>query len=176
MDELAIRRQLEADFVQMQSSHERLSSQRGEYVTTAIEIEAVLDEIIADHFLLTASLRDDYLALVAQRLGFDAKIQNLRYILKRRTAMSPQEVNGFTKRLDDVRTFRNACAHVHPTKQPTSSGREVLHLVAYSRQGEPRPHRVDRRSMQKRLDNAHALRLEVAELRLGLLRDNDGAG
>lgn len=122
-----------------------LERERGHYIVRTIAVENLIDTIIADYFNISHQKSELFEGHLLRRLDFSGKISTLIAIMYGRGAEACgqpgalPERRDFTNGLQEMREFRNLCAHARLAKQRADDGELTIEFVTYtSNSGTPR--------------------------------------
>lgn len=156
------RRLTTEEFLRVRRENEQLASQRGAYLQLVIHVESMIDMVIRYHFDLLPERAAEFDSLVLWRLDLSAKVEVLDAIVRNTAVLAElEETRNLTRRLDDMRDFRNMCAHASTRHVATEHGHEILHLTGYSRRGRVKKVRVDEKSMERETEKVRVLLMDM---------------
>lgn len=129
-----------------------LSAQRGEYVALVVSLEGIVDQIIADFFLISDERLDAFEGLISRNIDLSTKVVALRYILKQLPPEYQEDYGNVPDLLDEARELRNLCAHAASKRED-----EAVYFTSYTRSGKTKVRRVDEDLMKQHIEDAHKL-------------------
>jgi hypothetical protein len=121
--------------------HDDLAQDRGRFIDAMIEIEGVLDELIADCLGLRKANNQAFMVAIARPLGLRAKVNAFAYLIQLpELAATPDDRDGLLDRLHKAVNFRNACAHVSAYaigSGPVTADSD-MHFIDVNQSGKPK--------------------------------------
>jgi hypothetical protein len=93
---------------------ERLNALRGELINATVNLEAIINTIIASHFCTDTTKRTELLALIIRRrLNFEIKLRVFRTLIETHYNNLLKEAPDLFAHFKEIQVMRNKLAHLH---------------------------------------------------------------